>query len=639
VGAPTWEPDDNATDEQVEKALLAAFLFTDPVLLAKDGKAAGLPVARIQRRALAWLTMITGRHLKLGHADPASTDGVHLLLPRHAPPPLDARQDEVLFRVTGLVQAGLLALGFLDQKALLREIYTDWVLRSTWHLLAARAVLRHYGERFPGIRRDLAAVSAMEKATRLRVNLTEVPREGLPEDFVPLYEGLSTSFALKTGSAVTRAAVEAVDAVDEAGSKLVVLGQARKLREHFRSRRLGPPPVPWFLGVVRPEWLLADLEPDETGEWKKGNKPLRQLLAAMARNKDRIPVPEVAPPKRQGLRARLKARFASGEDEDLAKTPAYGALRDEAHAKARTRREDQSQVAEIVREDVREYDEWDHETGSWKSAECRVEEPEAPAGSLAAYEQVLEANASQVRRIRRRFEALRQEERWETGLPDGPELDLDRLIIAYSDVVAGQQPRQDFHRRFVRRSQPVAVLTLVDLSGSTQGRVLHAQQEALVLFAEGLRVLGVPHAFSGFNGTHAQDVSLWRLKGFDEPLDEGVKKRLGSLRATGATRLGAVIRHATWMLDQRPEPRRVLLLLSDGKPEDRSGYRGSYGIQDSAVAVQQAARAGLLLRCISLDTRDGSYLPTIFGSRGYLQLNSVEELPMRLPELFRSTLR
>ena len=92
------------------------------------------------------------------------------------------------------------------------------------------------------------------------------------------------------------------------------------------------------------------------------------------------------------------------------------------------------------------------------------------------------------------------------------------------------------------------------------------------------------------------------------------------------------------MLDQRPEPRRVLLLLSDGKPEDRSGYRGDYGVQDSAVAVQQASSAGLLLRCISLDTRDGSYLPTIFGAKGYLQLQSVEELPQRLPELFRNTL-
>lgn len=639
MGAPTWEPDEHGTDAEVERALLAPFLFGDPVLLAKDGTAAGTPVAHVQKRVLAWLTMVSGQAFKLGHADPASTDIVHLLLPRNLPPPAQPTQDEVLYRVVALLQAGLVAHGFLDKKPLLRELHRDWILRSTWHLLAARAIAKLYGDRFPGIAKDLAAVSAMEKATRLRVNLTEVPREGLPEAFIPLYSGLTTSFALQTGGAEARAAIDAVDAAPVEAMHLVVLGQARKLREHFKRLRLGPPPLPWYLGIIRPEWILADLEPDETNEWMKGNKPLRQLLAAMARNKDRIPVPEVDPqPERRGLRARLKARF-QGDDDEVAKMPAYGTLRDEAHDKARSVREDAPQHAEIVREEVREYDEWDHTSGSWKLSETRVSEPEAPAGSMQAYEQVLEANSAQVRRIRRRFEALRQEERWETGLPDGPEIDLDRLVIAYSDVVAGQQPRQDFHKRFVRRRRPVCVLTLVDLSGSTQGRVLHAQQEAVILFAEGLKVLGVPHAFAGFNGQSAQDIALWRLKGFDEALDDRVKKRLGSLRATGATRLGAVIRHATWMLEARPEPRRVLILLSDGKPEDRSGYRGSYGIQDSAVAVQQAARAGVFLRCISLDGRDGSYLPTIFGPRGFLHLQSVEELPQRLPELFRTTLR
>ena len=303
MGGPTWEPDHEATDEEVERALLAPFLFGDPVLLAKDGSVAGTPVGHLQRRVLAWLTMVTGQHLRLGHADPASTDGVHLLLPRHAPAPAEPAQDEVLFRVMALLQAGLLALGFLDQRALLVELHRDWVLRSTWHLLAARAVARHFGEAYPGIARDLAAVSAMEKATRMRVNLTEVPREGLPEAFVPLYSQLSTSFALRTGGAPAKEAVEAVDGAPPDGLRLVVLGQARKLREHFRSQRLGPPPLPWYLGIVRPEWILADLEPDESEEWQKGNKPLRQLLAAMARS-GKVDVPGAQGPPQGPLRCR-----------------------------------------------------------------------------------------------------------------------------------------------------------------------------------------------------------------------------------------------------------------------------------------------------------------------------------------------
>ena len=646
MAAPTWEPDEVAQAKDEERALLAAYLFSDPANLVHEHDV-GLALSAVQRRTMAWLRMITGLGFRVGHADPASTDGENLLLPRAAPAPTQPRFDEALFRVMALVQAGFLELGLLDSRAFLRQIHTDWVLRSAWHLLASRAVLAWYRTRFPGIAPDIAAVVASEKATRLRVNLTEVPREGLPDAFVPLYSGLTLSFELQTPGTVAdpaRRAVEAVDAAPVGGLKLVLLGQARTLRQEFLRLRLGPPPLPWFLGILRPEWILADLDEDKAyqEEWKLGNKPLRKLREAMERNRGRIPVPEVEKPT--GLRARLKARlrgaFETGGDEDLAKMPAYGVLRDEAVEKRKDANRPRPPEKVSPDDYGREHDEWDQAAGAWRIAECYVTTPVGNSGPVSGYERVVEANGGAIKRIRRRFEALRQQERWEGGLADGPELDLDRAIVAYSDLAAGQQPKQDFYKRFVRRREAVCVLTLVDQSGSTQGRVLSAQQESVILFAEGLKTLGVPHAFHGFNGTSPRDIKLWRLKGFDEPYDEDVRRRLGNLRAEGATRLGAVLRHACWMLEQRPEPRRVLLLLSDGKPEDRHGYRGEHGVFDSAVAAQACRRSGVHLHCISMDGRDDAaeYLRPIFGAGRYLQLRSVEELPARLPEVFQGLL-
>ena len=81
----------------------------------------------------------------------------------------------------------------------------------------------------------------------------------------------------------------------------------------------------------------------------------------------------------------------------------------------------------------------------------------------------------------------------------------------------------------------------------------------------------------------------------------------------------------------------MLILLSDGKPEDRNEYRGNYGIKDSAMAVSEAQRAGIHVHCISMDESEDAveYLSEIFGPGRFLQVPNVDALPTRLSEVFR----
>lgn len=648
MAAPTWPPTPEEahrltmeeyglkardlgleTEDDAEQKLLSAYLFEPPPRLV-GGVKVGTPLAVVQRRVQAWLRMVTGLDFTIACSDIPATDGKSLFLPFAAPAPEHTAQDERLFRAMGLVQLGLSSMGFFDSRSALERLYRDWVLRTTWQLLACRAVIAAWSRRFPGIARDLAEIGGLDKAGELRVSVSPVPREGLPEPFLPLYRGLCDHPSWpRREDPFTAAAVAAVDgarSVEEA--RLMVLGQAQRLRERFRSLRLGPPPVPLWLGVVRPEWILADLGRDVAAEeaWKLGaNRPLAMLRAAVAERAKRVPLPqkEAAP---SGLRDRLKRRLL-GDDPAVGAMPAYGPLRDEAPA----------DVAPPEEDGGRDYDEWDGERGEHRLREVRVYTPESPPGPLASYERIAAANAMRIRQIRRRFAALRVEERWVGGLPDGPEVDLDRAIVAFSDIAAGQQPRDDLYRRFVRRRQPLVVLVLVDLSGSTQGHVIHLEQEALVLVSEGLRAVGLPHGIFGFSSDNARRCNLWRIKDFDEGYGEPVLKRLGNLRAGGSTRLGAFIRHARTLLDARSEPRRLLLILSDGRPEDRGVYRGAYGVADSAMAVREASSAGIYVCCASLDGADNAeqYLSRIFGPGRYLRLRDPDQLPDRLPELLR----
>ncbi len=642
------------TDEEAELALLRRFLFAPPERQLTSGERHGLRLDRVNRQLAALFTMFSGRPVRIGHSDPACTDNETIYLPKAMPAP-ESPDDLLVFRAAGLVQLGFSRFGLLDERHVLGELYRDWVLRSAFHLLAARYVLRRWVEQWPGLREDLARVPYLEKAGTLRVNLTEVPRDGLPPAFIPLYDGLTVCLNWRTPGPEgdpAREAIQAVDRIGERGAVPVLLGQAQRLRETFRRLRLGPPPLPFFVGILRPEWILADLARDfvAENEWKKGNKPLRQLLDAVARRGPVADAPPAPDAPRQGLRARLFAKL-SGPPAPANNAPAYGKLRDEAQEASREVRYGAAQwsagadpaaltsdTPEKPSEDGgKSWDEWDDAAGVYQLDATRVFTPEAPTGPLGTYERIVEANATQIKQIRRRFAALRVEERWVGGQPDGPEVDLNRAILALTDVAGGQSPDERIFRRYIRAKQSVAILTMVDLSGSTQGHVIHLEQTSIVLFAEGLRTLGFPHAFYGFGNTHPQDCQLWRLKGFDEGYGEPVHKRMANLRPNGATRMGAFIRHAAWLLDQRAESRRILMVVSDGKPEDRGDYRGRKGIRDTAMAVAEARRLGVHVYCVSLDAEAGAsrYLTEIFGAGRFLELDDPDQLPARLPEVFR----
>ena len=85
----------------------------------------------------------------------------------------------------------------------------------------------------------------------------------------------------------------------------------------------------------------------------------------------------------------------------------------------------------------------------------------------------------------------------------------------------------------------------------------------------------------------------------------------------------------------------MLMLISDGRPEDGEEYRGARGISDTALAVRTAQKEGIHTHCLSLDGREGAqtYLTEIFGRGGYLICTDPVALPTRLPDVFRGLVR
>ncbi|NUB12621.1 VWA domain-containing protein, partial [Azospirillum brasilense] len=284
------------------------------------------------------------------------------------------------------------------------------------------------------------------------------------------------------------------------------------------------------------------------------------------------------------------------------------------------------------------YPEWDHRRRAYHPAHCRVvAEPAPEDGEDWAPD---EAAQRRIRQVRRQFEALRPKRMVFTGQPDGDDLDLTALVRRCADQRAGGAGSDRVYQAARNAARDLAVAVLVDTSLSTDGwvdghRVLDVEKEALLALSNGLNACGDPHAIFAFTSKKRDWVRVQTVKEFDEPLNARVQRRVQALKPGHYTRMGAALRHAAARLAERPNRHRLLILLSDGKPNDVDHYEGRYGIEDTRVAIQEARRQGIALFGITVDAEARDYFPYLFGRGGYAIFPQVTHLTKALPALYR----
>lgn len=282
------------------------------------------------------------------------------------------------------------------------------------------------------------------------------------------------------------------------------------------------------------------------------------------------------------------------------------------------------------------YDEWDFRRRQHRQAWCVLRERALPAGELGFHRATLARYGGLIRSIRRTFELLRGEDRTLRRQPHGEDIDLDALVEAHADAHAGHEMTQRLFLRRHREARSMAVMLMVDMSGSTRGWINQAEREALVLLSEALTVLGDRFAIYGFSGWTRKRCEVFPVKRFAEPYDDGVKARIGAIAPADYTRMGAPIRHLSGLLAREDARTRLLITLSDGKPDDYDPqYRGEYGIEDTRAALFEARQAGIHPFCITIDERGADYLPHLFGAANYVVVADVARLPAKVSEIYR----
>ncbi|HKL78762.1 MAG TPA: VWA domain-containing protein [Gammaproteobacteria bacterium] len=289
------------------------------------------------------------------------------------------------------------------------------------------------------------------------------------------------------------------------------------------------------------------------------------------------------------------------------------------------------------------YPEWDYRDQDYKPDWAWVQEKDLAESDPEGATQLMADYADALTRLKRALQMQKpQRLAPKRRQLDGEELDVAAAMDYVAEKRAGNAPEPYVYQHRTQQQRDTAVLLLADLSTSImaqcesgEGRVVDRLRGGMLLFAEALADLGDPFAIAGFASKYRDNVSYYPLKGFGQSLDGNVRAALAGITGRLATRMGAAIRHATRAFGATSAERRLLLILSDGRPADYDdGGDPRYLHEDTRMAVKEALDQGIHPFCITLDPGGSDYLPAIFGPGHYLVLDNVNDLPRRLPEIY-----
>jgi len=289
----------------------------------------------------------------------------------------------------------------------------------------------------------------------------------------------------------------------------------------------------------------------------------------------------------------------------------------------------------------RHYPEWDYSSQTYRPDWASVYEALHPKGNPVDIDKLLEKHAALAKRLKRILDLLKPQDKVRIRYQEeGSELDLDVAIRSLIDFKGGANPDPRINMSHRTDGRNIAVMLLLDLSESlnekasgSEQTILELSQEAVSLLAWAVEQLGDPFAIAGFHSNTRHDVRYLHIKGYGEHWGDDAKARLAAMQAGYSTRMGAAMRHAAHYLAARPADKKLMLILTDGRPSDIDTHDEQLLVEDTRQAVKELDREGIFTYCISLDPKADEYVSGIFG-RQYTVIDNIQRLPEKLPELF-----
>ncbi|MDP1525083.1 MAG: nitric oxide reductase activation protein NorD [Rhodocyclaceae bacterium] len=293
------------------------------------------------------------------------------------------------------------------------------------------------------------------------------------------------------------------------------------------------------------------------------------------------------------------------------------------------------------------YHEWDYQIQLERPSWVTVLERRPKLGELEKIEQIIEDHKPVISRLKYLIESMiPQAMQRIRRIEDGDELDINAAVRAMTDIRMGQQPDTRIMMKNKRNVRDLAVTVLLDMSESSNDKVrghdysvMDLSRAATVLLSDALDRIGDPFSLHGFCSDGRHDVHYYRFKDFGQPYNDLVKARLAAMQGSYSTRMGAALRHASALLKQQPQRKKILFVITDGEPADNDVRDPQYLRFDTKRAVEELTRDGITTYALSLDPHADEYVSRIFGAKNFTVIDQVERLPEKLPMLYMGLTR
>ena len=284
------------------------------------------------------------------------------------------------------------------------------------------------------------------------------------------------------------------------------------------------------------------------------------------------------------------------------------------------------------------YPEWDYRKQVLLKDHCRII-PMLPKNSEPApIPNSLKTSANQLRRMFSNFNTSPMVRRRQI---QGQSLDIGACIEHQVQQLQGQASSiAPVWRQRDIQQRDLSCLVLADLSLSTDAwannekQVIDVIKDSLHLLGESLNASDDAFAMYGFSSRKRNHVRFNLIKNFKESWGDNIHGRIRALEPGYYTRMGAAIRQSVDIMKDNPSEKRLLLILTDGKPNDLDLYEGRYGVEDTRMAIIEAHREGIDTYCVTIDQSTADYVPYVFGQQRFFHLTRADQLPKLLPRLY-----
>ena len=184
----------------------------------------------------------------------------------------------------------------------------------------------------------------------------------------------------------------------------------------------------------------------------------------------------------------------------------------------------------------------------------------------------------------------------------------------------------------------MALSVLVDHSGSMGGSRIEAAMKAALLLHDFCTGLNIPIAVAGHNAERGVCVNYYIYADYEQISSKDryraarMAAALTKMRANNCNRDGAALTISAKLLEKRQEQIRLLIIISDGRPNDE-GYGGEEAAKDIQSIVKQCKQRGIeVLACAIGDDKEN--IAAIYGD-SFIDITDLSKLPKTLVDIVK----